>query len=78
MQVEAEGEEYWGTLLDRLSELIMPQEEAAVRQAAGDKGSPSHLRQLHNLVAGLLVKHGLTTWPQLHTSFPGKGGALTF
>ncbi len=63
-------EEDWRSLLDRLAVLITPQEEAAVRQAAVDKGSPSHLRDLHNHVAALLVKHGLTTWEQLHASFP--------
>ncbi len=75
----ASGEEDadWGGMLDRLSACITPEEAAAVRQAAVDRGSPRHIRQLHDLVAGLLVKHRLTTWPQLHNSFPGKGGALT-
>ncbi len=78
MQVEAEGEEYWGALLDRLSELITPLEEAAVRQVAGDKGSPSNTRELHIHVAGLLVKHGLTTWNLLHTTFPGAQSMSAF
>jgi len=32
--------------------------EAAARQVALDWGSPTHLRDLHNHVAGLLVKYG--------------------
>ena len=61
----------WGVMLDRLAACITPHEEAAVRQAAVDRGSPSHLTELHTCVAGLLVKHSLTTWQQLRTSFPG-------
>ena len=78
VQVEADGEEFWGALLDRLSELLTPQEEAAVRQVAGDKGSPSNTRELHIHVAGLLVKHGLTTWDLLHTTFPGAQSMSAF
>ncbi len=67
----------WGGMLDRLSHCITPQEEAAIRQAAVDRGSPSHLRNLHNLVAGLLVGHGITTWDHLHASFPGEASMHT-
>ncbi len=70
--MQASGDEDWDAVLNKLSACITPQEAAAVRQAAVDTGNPSHLRQLHNHVAGLLVKYGLTTWDQLCTSFPGE------
>ena len=74
--MEATASEDWDALLDRLSACITPLEQAAVRQAAVDTGSPSHLKELHNHVAGLLVKYGLTTWNHLHTSFPGEAITL--
>ena len=61
----------WGSLLDRLSHCITPKEEAGVRHASVDRGDPSHLKDLHNHVAGLLVKYSITTWHHLQTSFPG-------
>ena len=69
--MEAGGNEIWGKKLDRLSVCITRQEEAALRQATGDTDSSSHQTDLHNHVAALLVKHGLTTWALLHASFPG-------
>ncbi len=43
----------------RLSKLMKPQEGAAIRHAAVDRGSLSHLRQLYSHVAGLLLYYGL-------------------
>ncbi len=64
----------WSAMLDRLSACITPQEDAAVRRLGRDTTIPAPLLEvrMHNLVAGLLVKHALTTWPQLHASFPGR------
>jgi hypothetical protein len=61
-------------MLDRLSQIITPQEVAGVRQVAADKRIPSDLLDLimHNYVAGLLVKHGIATWHLLRISFPGE------
>lgn len=69
--MEAGGEEGWGKSLDRLSVCITQQEEAALRQATGNSGSPGHCTDLLNHVAALLVKHGITMWAHLHASFPG-------
>ena len=63
--------EEWEEMLDRLSGCITQQEEAALRQATGDTGSPSHVKDLHNHVAALLVDHGITKWTHLYASFPG-------
>jgi hypothetical protein len=63
----------WGGMLDKLSKCITRQEEVHIRDAAVDRGSPSHLVDLHNHVARLLVKHDITTWHQLRTSFPASG-----
>ena len=67
----AGGSDDWGVMLNRLAVCITPQEEAALRQAVVDPGSPSHQTRLHNHVAALLVKHGITTWAHLQASFPG-------
>ena len=69
--MEPDGNEEWGEKLDRLSVCLNRQEEAALRQATVDTGSPSHQTGLHNQVAALLVKHGITTWAHLQASFPG-------
>lgn len=59
-------------MLDRLSHRMSYQEEAEFRRAAMDRRSPTHLRDLHDHVAGLLVKHGIATWNQLHGSSHGE------
>ena len=69
--MEAGGSGDWEEMLDRLSVCITWQEEAALRQATADSDSLSHCRDLHNRVAALLVKHGITTWAHLQASFPG-------
>ena len=69
--MQAGDNEDWEEMLDGLSVCISQQEEAALRQAIVDTGSPSHQTDLHNHVAALLVKHGITTWAHLHASFPG-------
>ena len=69
--MEAGGSGDWEEMLGRLSVCITRQEEAAMRQAAADTGSPGHHTDLHNHVAALLVEHGITTWANLHASFPG-------
>ena len=42
-----------------------------VRRIAGETEVPNHLVVLHRHVAGLLVKHGISTWEQLRANFPG-------
>jgi len=42
-----------------------------VREVAEDQNDPNHLVVLHRHVATLLVKHGISTWEQLRSSFPG-------
>ena len=69
--MEAGGKEKWEEMLDRLSDCITRQEEGALRLATGNPGSPSHQTDLHNHVAALLVKHGITTLEHLQASFPG-------
>ena len=69
--MEPDGNVEWGEMLDRLSVCMTRQEEAASRQATDDTPSPSPQMDLHNHVAALLVKHGITTWDHLHASFPG-------
>jgi len=61
-------------MLDRLSQVITPQEDAAVRQIASDASvNPSLLDvRMHRCVAGLLVGHGITTWNRLRACFPGE------
>jgi len=63
--------EDWGELLDRLSQSITAEEEQQVREVAEDQNDPNHLVVLHRHVATLLVKHGISTWEQLRSSFPG-------
>jgi hypothetical protein len=74
----SKGEADWGGMLDRLSQVLTPQEDAGVRQVIADKRIPSGLLDLHlhKHVAELLVNHGISTWPQLHLSFPGEVPAL--
>ena len=69
--MEPDGSGEWGVMLDRLSVCITGQDEAALRQATADTSSPSHQTDLHNFIAALLVKHGITTWAHLQASFPG-------
>jgi len=60
-------------MLDRLAQCITPEDEEKARQAAMDRGRPRYSRELHNHVAGLLVKYGVTTWHHLRTHFPSAG-----
>jgi len=64
----------WGGMLDTLSQVITPLEDMAVRRIASDSSIPSSLldMRMHRCVAGLLVRHGITTWHHLHVSFPGE------
>jgi hypothetical protein len=65
-----EREANWIGMLNRLSQVITPQQ---VRDAAVDVVGPKNLElHLHNHVAGLMVKHGIATWDQLRTRFPGE------
>jgi hypothetical protein len=62
----------WGVMLDQLCRCIAPQDEAHMRGMAAGLGIPSHLVPLHDHVARLLVKYGITTCFLLRTRFPGE------
>ena len=64
----------WGSMLDRLAQVITPQEDAAVRSLASNSTIPPALLvvRMHYFMSGLLVGHGITTWEQLCPNFPGE------
>ena len=63
----------WGGMLDRLAQVITPQEDAAVRSLASNTTIPPALLvvRMHYFMSGLLVGHGITTWQQLCPNLPG-------
>jgi hypothetical protein len=72
-KVVSDVKKEWGTMLDDLCGHATAEEEVIIRQMAssGGGGPPTHLVPLHDYLAGLLVKYGVTTWQQMRTRFTG-------